>query len=146
MAPRMGALKPLQVGEGRLIRSLRAHLRTLRPAGSDGQEGFITVIVPEEVPSRSVLRYVLRRSRFWLKASLFFEAGVVVTDVPLLPEERDPALSDAEHPLQPARNVVLVPVAAVNSATARAVSYATSLDAAEVEAIFFSGVPGEEMD
>jgi hypothetical protein len=146
MAPRMGALKPLQVGEGRLIRSLRAHLRTLRPAGSNGQEGFVTVIVPEEVPSRSVLRYLLRRSRFWLKASLFFEAGVVVTDVPLLPEERDPSFSDAEHPLQPARNVVLVPVAAVNSATARAVSYATSLDAAEVEAIFFSGEPGEEME
>ena len=146
MAPRMGSLKPLRFDEGRLIRSLRGHLRMLRPADSDGQEGFITVIVPEEVPSRSVLRYLLRRSRFWLKASLFFEAGVVVTDVPLLPEERDPAFSDAEHPLQPARNVVLVPVAAVNSATARAVSYATSLDAADVEAIFFSGEPGEEMD
>jgi hypothetical protein len=146
IAPRLGSLQRLQPEEGRLIRSLRTHLRSIRPGGQNGQSGFITVVVPEEVPSRSVFRYVLRRSRFWLKFSLFFESGIVVTDVPLLPEEHDPAVADAEHPLQPARNAVLVPVAAVNAATSRAVSYATSLDAAEVEALFFSGEPGEEME
>jgi hypothetical protein len=142
VAPRLGALRRLAVLDGRLIRSLRSHLRSIRAS----DEGFVTVVVPEEVPSRSLIRYVLRRSRFWLKASLFFEAGVVVTDVPVLPEERDPTYTDTEHPLQPGRHVVLIPVAGVNAATARAVSYATSIDAAAVEALFFSSERGEETE
>jgi amino acid transporter len=134
IAPRFGELTPLPVrGRGR-TRNLRAHLRRLyREQGG----GFITAVIPEEIKSRSMLRLLRRRSQFWLKASLFFEAGVVVTNVPLLPEERSLAVAHAERPLEPSRTVVLVPISAVHAVTARAVAYAQSLRASSVEAIFF---------
>ncbi len=139
-APRMGPLEQLSIEEGRFVRSLRAHLRSVRVA-ADG--GFVTVVIPEELPDRSLLWYLVRRSRFWLKASLLFEAGVVVTDVPLLPDERAASAGD-ERPLEPTHHMVLIPVSAVHAATARAVSYATSLESAEIEALFFSAERGEE--
>ena len=76
-----------------------------------------------------------------MKLSLFFEVGIVVTDVPLLPEERSPV---SARPVEPTRHVVLVPVSSVHAATARAVSYALSLEASEIEAISLSTDPGEE--
>jgi amino acid transporter len=139
LASRLGKLERLN---GRwMVRNLRAYLRSIR---TDTEDGFVTVVIPEELTSRSLLGYLVRRSRFWLKASLLFEAGVVVTDVPLLPEERSLAAAHAEHPLEPGRNVVLVPVSAVHDAAARAVSYASSLNATSVEAIFFSTDPEEQ--
>jgi hypothetical protein len=137
IAPRLGTLEPLPV-DGGLSRSLRAFLRSM-PRG----DGFVTVVVPEEVAGSSLLHLVRPRSTLWVKLSLLFEAGVVVTNVPLLPGER-PAAADAGRPLEPRRNVVLVPVSAVHAATARAVSYATSLGGSEVEALFFCTDPGEE--
>lgn len=128
--------------DGRRVgRTLRAYLRSMR--GEDGEE-FVTVVIPEELAGRSLLRNVGRGSRFWLKVSLLFEASVVVTDVPLLPEERRIASAHAERPLEPIRNVVLIPVSAVHAATARAVSYAASLNATAVEGIFFQMDPEEE--
>ena len=136
-APRLGSLQLLGIDEGRPARALRTRLRSLREDGS----GFVTVIVPEELTSRSFLRQLGHRWGFWLKVSLFFEAGIVVTDVPLLPEERS---SMSARPVEPTRHVVLVPVSGVHAATARAVSYALSLEAAEIEAVFFSTDRGEE--
>ena len=136
-APRLGSLQLLGIDEGRPARALRTRLRSLREDGS----GFVTVIVPEELTSRSLLRQLGHRWGFWLKVSLFFEAGIVVTDVPLLPEERS---SMSARPVEPTRHVVLVPVSGVHAATARAVSYALSLEAAEIEAVFFSTDRGEE--
>jgi amino acid transporter len=135
MAPRLGRLEHLPGDGARVARSLRAYLRSLR---KENGQAFVTAVLPEELSSRSLLLYLGRGSRFWLKASLLFEAGIVVTDVPLLPEERSLASAHAERPLEPARNVVLIPVSAVHAATAQAVSYATSLNATSVEAIFFS--------
>ena len=40
--------------------------------------------------------------------------------------------------------MVLVPVSSVHAASARAVSYALSLGAAEIEAVYFSTDPGDE--
>jgi hypothetical protein len=140
-APRLGSLRQLAIRNGRLTRSVKAHLRSVREA--DGN-GFITVIISEELSSRSLLRHLGRGSRFWLKASLFFEAGIVVTDVPLLPEERLLVSSRAQHPVEPTRHVVLIPVSGVNAATVGAVSYARSLEASEVEAFFFSSEPSDE--
>ncbi|MGH2661146.1 MAG: APC family permease [Actinomycetota bacterium] len=141
VAPRMGSLQRLPITGGRLVRSLRAYLRSIRK--KDGDD-FLTVVVPEELASYSVLQFLRRRSGFWLKASLLFEAGIVVTNVPLLPEERPLATAHAEHPLEPLQHIVLIPVSAVHSATARAVSYATSLNATAVEAILFSTDPEEQ--
>jgi hypothetical protein len=98
-------------------------------------------VLPEELTSRSLLSHVGRRWGFWLKVSLFFEGDIVVTDVPLLPEERGSAGSPL---LEPTRHVVLVPVSGVQAAAARAVTYALSLEAAEIGAVFFSPDPDEE--
>jgi amino acid transporter len=136
-APRMGSLQQLQTGDERPTKALRARLRSLR-AGSDG---FVTAVLPEELSSRSLLRHLGRRWGFWLKVSLFFEGDIVVTDVPLLPEEHGSAGSG---PHEPARHVVLVPVSGVQAAAARAVTYALSLEAAEIGAVFFSPDPDEE--
>jgi hypothetical protein len=106
----------------------------------------VTVVIPEELGSRSILRHLARGSRFWLKASLLFEADIVVADVPLVTAERAPGEDPIDRPVEPTRHVVLVPVSAVNSATARAVSYAMSLQAAEREAIFFSTEPGDDRE
>jgi hypothetical protein len=141
VAPRMGSLEQLPVTNGRLLRSLRRYLRTIP---RENAEAFVTVVVPEELANYSLLQFLRRRSSFWLKASLLFEAGIVVTNVPLLPEERPLISGHAERPLEPNRNVVLIPVSAVHAGTARAVSYAGSLRATELEALFFSTDPDEQ--
>jgi amino acid transporter len=138
-APRLGALQQLDVDGGRPIPALRARLRALR----EDTEGFVTVVVAEELTSRSLLRHLGRRWGFWLKLSLFFEAGLVVADVTLLPEERAGAESLR---VEPNRHVVLVPVSAVHAAAARAVSYAMSLEAAEARALFLSTDRGDEAE
>jgi amino acid transporter len=136
-APRMGSLQQLQTGGDRQTKALRARLRTLRT----GSSGFLTVVLPEELTSRSLLRHLGQRWGFWLKVSLFLEGDVVVTDVPQLAQERPSAGS---RPQEPTRHVVLIPVSGVQAVSARAVTYALSLEAAEIEAIFLSTDPGEE--
>jgi amino acid transporter len=140
-APRMGEMIRLSGNGERLVRNLREYLRAL-PRQTEDE--FVTVVVPETISSSSLLQFLRRGSRFWLKASLLFEAGVVVTNVPLLPEEQDLAAAHAERPLEPVQSIVLVPVSAVHAATARAVSYASSLNATEVEALFFAADPEEQ--
>jgi len=139
-APRLGSLQRVEGGNnGRPIRALRARLRSIR----EETDGFVTVVVAEELTSRSLLRHLGRRWGFWLKVSLFFEAGIVVADVTLLPEERArPDLLSRE----PNRHVVLVPVSAAHAATASAVSYALSLEAAEILAVFFSTDGGDDRE
>jgi amino acid transporter len=141
VAPRMGELELLSMSRGGLVRNVRAYVRRLR---DESGEDFVTVVIPEELAGSSLLQFFRRRSLFWLKASLLFEAGIVVTNVPLLPEERSMARMHADHPLEPGRSTVLVPVSAVHASTARAVAYAISLRAASVEAVFFVTDPGEQ--
>jgi amino acid transporter len=139
LAPRLGDLQPLPGnGEG-YVRAVRRYLHQL--PRSDGE--FTTVVIPEALTGRSLFRYARRGSAFWLKAALLFEPGIVVTDVPLLPEERSLASVHKDRPLEPARNVVLIPLAAVHAGTARAVQYAKSLHPTAVEALFFSSDPEE---
>jgi amino acid transporter len=139
-APRLGKLERLPMENGHLVRSVREFVRTLsRPPG-----GFVTVVIPEAIASHSLFGLLRRRGRFWLKASLLFEPGVVVTDIPLLPEERASVARHADRPLEPERTVVLVPVSGVNDATIRAVVYAKSLRPSAVEALFFGTDPVEE--
>lgn len=141
VAPRMAELELLSMPRGGLVRNVRAYVRRLR---DEKGEHFVTVVIPEELASSSLLQFFRRRSIFWLKASLLFEAGIVVTNVPLLPEERSMASMHADHPLEPGRSIVLVPISAVHAATARAVAYATSLRAASVEAVFFVTDPEDQ--
>jgi amino acid transporter len=137
-APRLGSLQQLEAG-GRPARALRARLRSIR----GDRSRFVTVVLPEELTSRSLLRHLGRRGGFWLKLSLFFEPGMVVTDVPLLPGAGPAA---PVRSVEPTRHVVLIPVSSVTAVSVRAVTYALSLEAAEIEAVYLSTDPGEERE
>jgi amino acid transporter len=142
LAPRMGDLQVLACPDGRVVKALRPILRSL-PRDPDD---FVTVVVPETLASHSLLQFLWRRAGLWVKAALLFEPGVVITDVPLLPEERQAAArraARAERALEPERSVVLVPVAAVHDATVRALIYARSLHPAHIEALYFASEPEE---
>ncbi len=59
-APRMGSLQQLQKGNERPTKALRLRLRSLRT----GSHGFVTVVLPEELTSRSLVRHLGRRWGF----------------------------------------------------------------------------------
>jgi amino acid transporter len=137
-APRLGRLLPLEDQEERLGRQLRRFIRTIPRGPGD----FVTVMIPEVLTGRGWLQFVRRRSALLLKTSLLFESGVVVTDIPFLPEEA--ATADLrQRAVEPERSVVLVPVSAVHDATVRAVVYAKSLNPTHIEALFFVSDPVE---
>jgi amino acid transporter len=139
VAPRLGQLQRLSMQDGSVVKALRPYLRQLPREDTD----FVTVVIPETIFGRSLLELVRTRATLYLKASLLFEPDVVVTNVPLVPEERGEAAEHARHPVEPDRTVVLIPVSAVHDATVRAVSYARSLRATTVEGLFFASEPEE---
>jgi hypothetical protein len=138
-APRLGRLELLEEGHDKLMRALRAYIQAIprRP------EDFVTVVIAEELGGRSWLQFIRSRKALRLKTSLLFEPGVVVTDVPLVPEEMEIASAHRAHPVEPERSVVLVPVGAVHDATVRAIIYAKSLRPTRLEAMFFVSDPEE---
>jgi hypothetical protein len=135
-APRLGELDRLPDPAQRSVRAIKAYLQSVRPSG-----GFVNLLVPETLTGRSMLQFLRRRSALWLKASLLFQPGIVVTDIPLLATGMAAAESGDRRPLEPRRHVVLVPVSAVHAGVARAILYAKSLHAGLVEAVFFSSDP-----
>ena len=132
-APRLGDLKLLDGADEHLVRSVRRYVREVDP----GPDGFVTVVISEELTSTSWWQFLRARSNLLLKGSFLFEAGVVVTDIPLLPEELAQAQAHAERPVEPERSVVLVPVSGVHDAAVRAVVYAKSLRPVAIEGIYF---------
>ncbi|MFM7718893.1 MAG: APC family permease [Actinomycetota bacterium] len=139
-APRLGELELLEGAANRPVRALRAYLHEHLPPG----DGFVTVVVPEEVAEAgSLVGPVRSRRALRIKTALLFEPRVVVTDVPLLPQERAAVAARAERPTETARSVVLVPISAVHDATVRAVLYARSLRATTTEAFYFATDPDE---
>jgi hypothetical protein len=140
LAPRLGELEVLQGGDEHPGRAVKRRVRLL--ARDEGD--FVTVVIPEVLVSKSWIQFLRRRRALFLKSALLFEPGVVVTDVPLVPEERErSAGSHAEHPTDVVRHVVLVPVSGVHDATVRAVVYAKSLRPTHVEGLYFMGDPEE---
>lgn len=139
MAPRLGKLERLAMSDGRPVRAIRRFVRQLPRARDD----FVTVVVPETIRRKSILSNVWNWETFLLKATLLFERGVVVVDIPLLPEERAEAEAHAQRPLEPERHVGLIPVAVVNDVTVRALAYARSLNPNFLEAMFFAADPEE---
>jgi len=136
-APRLGELERLPGAEQHLVRAVRSFIR----ARSRPTDGFLTVVVPENAQDRSLTQQIMHNRRFFLlKTSMLFEPGVVVTDVPLLPQER---VTSSGRPLEPERSFVIVPVSNASYATARAVAYARSLHAVGVEALFLVTDNGE---
>jgi amino acid transporter len=142
--PRFRDLEPLRGSEG-TVSGIRRYVRDIERGPND----FVTVVVPETLTGGSIVRAILPRtgSRFLLKAGLLFEPGVVVVDVPLLPQELEAATARArrsERSLEFSRNVCIVPVSAVHDATVRALVYAKSLNPARLEAIYLVEDPQEE--
>jgi amino acid transporter len=138
-APRLGRLELLEGGHDRLVRALRAYIRAIPRS----REDFVTVVIPEELRNRSWFQFLVDRDPLRLKTALLFEPGVVVTDVPLVPEEVEVAKGHAGHPVEPERSVVLIPVSGVHDATVRAVIYAKSLNPGRIEGMFFVSDPDE---
>jgi amino acid transporter len=138
-APRLGKLELLEGAHERLGRSLKRYVRAMSRHHGD----FVTVVIPEALTGRSWWQFVRGRRGLLLKGGLLFEPGIIVTDIPLLPEERGRAASYAEHPTEMERHVVLIPVSAVHDATVRAVVYARSLRPAHVEGLVFVTEPEE---
>ncbi len=139
MAPSLPPLTRLDRDGRKLRPALRTYLREHR----EGSNDFLTLVLPEWVGTRSAREYVRERSTLLLKASLLFEPGIVVADVPLLPSEVDDAEARRHRPVAPRRSVVIVPVPGVHDGVVRAVDYASSLRAAKVEAVFFAADPEE---
>jgi len=139
IAPRLGRLENLEGTHERLVRELRAYVRAVEREPGD----FVTVMIPEALPTRSWLQFLRKRTALRLKTALLFEPGVVVTDVPLVPEEIETAKLHADRPVEVERNVVLVPVSAVHDASVRAVVYAKSLNPSRIEGVFFVSDPEE---
>ncbi|MGH2555494.1 MAG: APC family permease, partial [Actinomycetota bacterium] len=113
--------------------SLRRHLKELRADMS--KNDFLTVVVPEILGSSSLLEVFRRPGLHRLKASLLFERGVQVLDVPLLRDEIDPGVDQAHEPV---RNYVCILVSGVHNATLDAIEYAETLQPTDIRAITFS--------
>jgi len=98
------------------------------------------------IDERSMMYLFRRRDLVRLKSGLLRERGIVVTDVPVVRAGGATRGVDG-RPLVPPRTVALVLISGVKDATARAVSYARSLQAAETRALYFALEPGglEEM-
>jgi amino acid transporter len=138
-APRLPELRFLPGAADGLVRAVRTHVRSLAREPGD----FVTVVIPEVLSGRSWRQFLRHRTALRLKTALLFEPGVVVTDVPLLPEERALLPEVARRALEPGRSVVVMPVSGAHDATVRASEYARSLRAASVEAVFFVADPEE---
>jgi amino acid transporter len=139
-APRLGELQALPGARHHVVRAVRRAVRDRHR--NDGR--FVTVVIPERVVG-GLLHYLLaRRESVLLKASLLFEAGTVVMDVPFV--EGEISLTGEGRALEPSRTVVLVPISSVNDATMRAVVYARSLHAFDAEAVFMVMDPEEQRD
>ena len=97
-------------------------------------EDFYSLVIPEQLESRTLWE-ILRRPRIHrLKASFLNVEGVQIIDVPLFREDIDPTRDEAR---EPARNFVIVLVAGVHNATLQAIEYAESFHATDLRAVSF---------
>jgi hypothetical protein len=131
-------LEALPLGADSLLDALRTYLGRMDRAPED----FVNVVIPEMVQG-SLIRYLLGRTQLVrLKAGLLREPNIVVTDVPIVVSEDEPAPREI-RPLIPARTVALSFVSSVNDATKRALNYAETLEASETRAVYFELDPDE---
>jgi len=94
-----------------------------------GESDFVTLVVPEQFGTPSLLEQRHRKLELMLKFRLLAEPGVVVADVP--------AVSGQSGPL-PDKLVARVIVAGVNAASMRAVNYARTLAIEDTRAVHFA--------
>lgn len=107
---------------------VRAKRRELTP------DDFLTLVVPEILETRSFFEIILHPRLHRLKAAMLTEPGVQILDIPVLQEDIDPEMDDAQ---EPARNYVCVLVSSVHNATLHAIEYAETLQATDIRAVSF---------
>jgi hypothetical protein len=94
-----------------------------------GEADFVTVVIPEQFQSRSLLDQARRPLELALKLRLLAEPGVVVADVPVLPGANRP---------RPERIVARVLVPQVNATSMRAINYVRALGVEDAKAVHFA--------
>jgi hypothetical protein len=94
-----------------------------------GEADFVTVVVPELFRSRSVLDQARRPLELSLKLHLLAEPGVVVADVPVIPDDHRPP---------PRRLVARVIVSNIDAASMRATNYVRALGVEDAKAVHFA--------
>jgi amino acid transporter len=126
---------PIEVGEatGTRTASIEAYLRARR--AELPEDHYLTLVVPELLKSRSLLRLLLSPSLQRTKAALLDEPGIQVLNVPVLREHIDPGVDPA---VEPSRNYVCVLVSGVHNATLQAIEYAETLRPTDLRAVTFS--------
>jgi len=125
IATREGESSPLR----RFVRERRRELR---------EEDFLTVVIPEVLRSRHLIE-VFRRPRLHrLKASLLFEPGVQVLDVPLVEDGASPEVRPRRAPV---RNDAIVLLGGVHNASRQAIEYAEALQPTSLKVVTFGLVP-----
>lgn len=119
-------------GEGTLRDRLRLYLDERK--GSLSKDDFLTMMIPEVLQSKSLLEILRRPALHRLKGWLLNERGVQVMDIPIVSEEIDP---DVDQANEPARNYVIVLVSSVHNATLQAMEYGETLRPTDVRALSF---------
>jgi methylmalonyl-CoA mutase cobalamin-binding subunit len=113
---------------------VRAGRKWVREAHESAPDRLLGVLIPEVI-EESRWWHVLRHSRaLRLKATLLFERGVVVVNLPTLPTDETLVL----HPAH--RHVVIVPVSNVHAGLYDAINYARMLQPSEVRAVHVADV------
>ena len=144
VAPGLGELEVLEAGRP-AGPSRERRIRVLPRDEGD----FVTVVIPEVLVSHSWIRIpppapgVVPQERAAVRA-----CGVVVTDVPLVPEELErSAGSHAEHPTDVVRRRPRPSLRRARRHGPEAVVYAKALRPTHVEGLYFMGDPeeGEEV-
>jgi len=105
--------------DGRPVPTLRRYLRQLREAQPDG---FLTVVIPESVRRTGLVALLFRPRGLVLKLALFFEPGIVVSD---LTYQRRRRMPDQDHPR---RIDTVVLVSELTAPTLNAINYARTVD------------------
>lgn len=127
-------------GKGPLPKRLREYLVERR--SELAEDDFLTVVIPEVLETKGLVE-ILRRPRLHrLKGFLVSIPGVQVLDIPILREEIDPTVDEAN---EPARNHVLVLVSDVHNATLQAIEYGETLRPTDLRAVSF-GLDPEQVE
>ncbi len=124
--------------KGSIGRVLATFLTRRRESLED--EGFLTIVIPEVLRTRSVWEILLHPSMARMKASLLQVSGVQVLNIPIVREEIEP---DVDQAHEPARNIAVVLVSGVHNATLQAVEFAESLRPTDIRGLSFGMDPEE---
>jgi amino acid transporter len=113
---------------------VRAARRLVRATHEEHPDRYLAVVVPEII-EESRWWHVIRHNRaLRLKAGLLFERGVVVVNIPTVPNDETLVLRSLR------RHVVVVPVSGVHAGMNDAINFARMLQPSEMRAVHIADV------